>query len=368
MMQASRRKFLSLVGGGAVLAVALPATAFLTTRTPTKALAPWDMAGQYPDPRLRALSFALLAPNPHNLQPWEAELIGADEVLIWRDPTRDLPATDPHARQLTIGMGCFLELMDVAAAQEGFAVDTALFPEGPSGPVARCRFVPDASSPDPLFAHVLERRSHKELFSERAVEATASISALGSVVTMPEPLNRLKTLAKDAWMVEVTTPATWQESVDLLRIGKRQINANPDGIDVGGPMMDSLKLAGLLTHEAAADIDNPGTRQSIDAMLAAVDSAPAMILQTTAGNTREDQIAAGRRWLRLNLTTTAQGMALRPVSQALQEYSEMSALYTAIHAEFAEPGETVQMLGLLGYAEQTPRTPRWPLETRLRNA
>ncbi|MEM8582388.1 MAG: twin-arginine translocation pathway signal protein, partial [Pseudomonadota bacterium] len=125
-MQASRRKFLSLVGGGAVLAVALPATAFLTTRTPTKALAPWDMAGQYPDPRLRALSFALLAPNPHNRQPWEAELIGADEVLIWRDPTRDLPATDPHARQLTIGMGCFLELMDVAAAQEGFAVDTAL--------------------------------------------------------------------------------------------------------------------------------------------------------------------------------------------------------------------------------------------------
>ncbi|MDJ0994813.1 MAG: twin-arginine translocation pathway signal protein [Dinoroseobacter sp.] len=367
-MPTTRRKFLTLIGGGVVVAAAVPSAAFLATRTPTKALAPWDMAGQYPDPRLRALSFALLAPNPHNRQPWEAELVGADAVTIWRDPARDLPATDPYARQLTIGMGCFLELMDIAAAEEGFAVETTLFPDGEDGPVAQCRFVPKAASPDPLFAHVLNRRSHKELFSDRPVDAVPLLELLGEVVTAPAQLARLKTLAKDAWMVEVTTPATWQESVDLLRIGKGQINANPDGIDVGGPMMDALKLAGLLTREAAGDIDNPGTRQSIDAMLAAVDSAPAMILQKTAGNTRADQIAAGRRWVRLNLTTTAGGMALRPVSQVLQEYPEMAPLYQAIHAEFAGPGETVQMLGLLGYADRTPRTPRWPLETRLRNA
>ncbi len=367
-MPTSRRKFLTLIGGGVVVAAAVPSAACLVTRTPTKALAPWDMAGQYPDPRLRALSYALLAPNPHNRQPWEAELVGSDNVTIWRDPARDLPATDPYARQLTIGIGCFLELMDLAAAQEGFAVETELFPEGEGGPVAQCRFVPGAASPDPLFAHVLNRRTHKELFSERPVETAASIEALGDLVAAPDQLNRLRTLAKDAWMVEVTTPAAWQESVELLRLGKAQINENPDGIDIGGTMMDTLKLAGLLTRESAADIDNPGTRQSIDAMLAAVDSAPAMILQKTAGNTRELQIAAGRRWLRLNLTATAQGMALRPVSQALQEYPEMGALYTAIHTEFAAPGETVQMLGLLGYADRTPRTPRWPLETRLRNA
>ena len=94
----------------------------------------------------------------------------------------------------------------------------------------------------------------------------------------------------------------------------------------------------------------------------------AFVVQTTSGNTRADQIAVGGRWLRLNLAATGAGLALRPVSQALQEYPEMEGPYKAIHTKFAPDGGTVQMLGLLGYAPITPRTPRWPLETRLRNA
>src|SRR6056297_1726790 len=102
-MPLSRRKTLALIGGGVVAAAALPAAGFLATRTPHRALAPWEMAGSYGDPRLDALSWALLAPNPHNRQPWLAELVGPDGVRIHRDPDRDLPHTDPHARQLTIG-------------------------------------------------------------------------------------------------------------------------------------------------------------------------------------------------------------------------------------------------------------------------
>ncbi|MEM1375917.1 MAG: hypothetical protein AAGG69_00870 [Pseudomonadota bacterium] len=75
-MSLSRRKFLGLVGGGVVVAAGAGAATFINTRTPHAALAPWDQAGNYDDARLRALSYALLAPNPHNRQPWEAELVG----------------------------------------------------------------------------------------------------------------------------------------------------------------------------------------------------------------------------------------------------------------------------------------------------
>jgi len=68
-MTLSRRKAIALIGGGTILAAGAAGTGFLTTRTPTKALAPWTAAGKYSDPRKRALSFALLAPNPHNLHP-----------------------------------------------------------------------------------------------------------------------------------------------------------------------------------------------------------------------------------------------------------------------------------------------------------
>lgn len=367
-MSLSRRKTLALLGGGLVAAATTSGAAFVTTRTPTKALAPWDAAGTYTDPRKNALSYALLAPNPHNRQPWEAELVGTDRLTLYRDPARDLPVTDPVARQLTIGMGCFLDLMEMAAAAQGYSVTTTLFPEGDTGPVATCHFAPAPPASNPLFAHVFDRRSHKEAFGSTPVSDTATLTPYARLFTSGPQRDQLKRIAHDAWQIEATTPAAWQESVDLLRIGKAEINANPDGIDIGGPMMEALALAGVFSRDAASDLSNPGTQGAIADTAQAIASAPAMVLSTTPGNTRRDQIAAGRDWLRLNLATTAAGLAVRPVSQALQEYPEMAAIYDEVHRDFAAPGETVQMLGLLGYAPRTPRTPRWPLETRLRNA
>ncbi|GFE63110.1 Acg family FMN-binding oxidoreductase [Litoreibacter roseus] len=368
-MTLSRRKTLALIGGGTIFAAGAASAGFIMTRTPSKALSPWADAGTYDDPRLRALSYALLAPNPHNRQPWEAELIGDNQVAIYRDPTRNLPVTDPFARQLTIGMGCFLELMKLAAAEEGFDVEMTLFPEWEANQVALCTFIPNAAKSDPLFAHVMERRSHKDMFDPRTIEADKEkqLAAYATIYTDPENVAALKEIGVEAWLIEANTQDAWQESIDLFRIGKSEINAQPDGIDLGGPMLEALNKVGLFTREVAADLENPGTQAAVQDMVDAVNQAPAFVVQTTQGNTQENQIEAGQQWLRLNLATTSLGLALRPISQALQEYPEMEGPYKAIHEKFAEDGETVQMLGLLGYGQLTPRTPRWPLETRLRN-
>lgn len=369
-MTLSRRKTLSLIGGGTLLAAGASLGGFAATRTPHAALAPWDLAGSYDEPRKRALSYALLAPNPHNRQPWEAELRGEDMVAIYRDPTRDLPITDPFARQLTIGMGCFLELMRMAAAQEGYGIEQALYPEGPDGPVAVCRFIKAAAQPDPLFQHVMTRRSHKEAFDPMPLDPadTAKLGDYAVVHTQSAQTEDLRALALEAMMSEAMTPAAWQESIDLLRIGKAEINALPDGIDVGGFQMEALNKLGVFTREKSADPNHPGSQAAIQDIAHAIAGAPGFVVSTTPGNTRADQIAAGAQWLRLNLAATGAGLAVRPVSQALQEYEEVRAPYTAIHERFAKPGETVQMLGLLGYAARTPRTPRWPLEAKLREA
>jgi hypothetical protein len=79
-----------------------------------------------------------------------------------RRPDRLLPHTDPFNRQIVIGLGCFLEVLRMAALQDGLAVEVELFPEGedPAGldgrPVAICRFVP-TEAPDPLFASCRRR-------------------------------------------------------------------------------------------------------------------------------------------------------------------------------------------------------------------
>jgi hypothetical protein len=373
-MQFSRRKTLALIGGGLVLAAGGSATAFALTRTPNRALAPWDTVGVSSDVRLYALSYAILAPNPHNRQPWMAELVGDNQIRIYRDPTRDLPETDPHSRQLTIGMGAFLELLSLAAAERGFTATFDLFPEGEAGPVAVAR-MEAGGKPDPLFKHVLDRRSVKEPFEPRPVPP-ADIEALSvktlladaRIITDDQKVSQLKALTWDAWMTEAMTPRTNKESVDLMRFGKSEIEANPDGIDLGGPMLEALMLAGLLSREAQLDPRSSGFQQGVAIYKEMLAATPAYVVMTSATNTRADQIAAGRRWTRFNLATTARGLSLHPVSQCLQEFAEMAPHYKRAHELLAAPGETVQMLGRLGYGPIVPRTPRWPLETRLKNA
>ena len=86
-----------------------------------------------------------------------------------RQPShRLLPHTDPFSRQIVIGLGCLLEVMRMAAAERGYGVDVALFPEGSdperldARPVAVCKFTEGQGTADPLFAHVPNRRSLKE--------------------------------------------------------------------------------------------------------------------------------------------------------------------------------------------------------------
>ncbi|MBB5515491.1 hypothetical protein FHS89_001503 [Rubricella aquisinus] len=372
-MPVSRRSFLSVLGGGVILAAGGGAL-FATTRTPTKALAPWAEAGQYADARTFALSHAILAPNPHNLQPWMVSLDGADQVTLYRDPTRALPHTDPYDRQITIGLGCFLEQMRIAATARGIRTETNLVLEGDV--VARVTFYDEGIATDPLFAAIPHRRTTKEPFDMAQPVAAADIPRLNPDIAGirfdgtadSAKVAELRDIAWQAWLIEYETPHTLQESIDVMRLGKAEIEANPDGIDLGGPFLEGLMVAGMLTRD---DLGTPGTQSyqaGYDIYQPLFTATPAFVWITSPGNSRTDQIAAGAAWLRLNLGTTAAGMALHPVSQALQEYPEMTAQYDRIHGLLARDGETVQMLGRLGYAAPVPQTPRWSLDAKLRSS
>ncbi|MFM7343718.1 MAG: hypothetical protein ACKO3Q_13760, partial [Betaproteobacteria bacterium] len=65
----SRRHFIGLVGGGTVLAAAGP-LAGCTADLPEAAVQPWRNPDRETDIRRFMLAHALLAPNPHNRQPW----------------------------------------------------------------------------------------------------------------------------------------------------------------------------------------------------------------------------------------------------------------------------------------------------------
>ncbi|MDP2449010.1 MAG: twin-arginine translocation pathway signal protein, partial [Polaromonas sp.] len=75
----------------------------------------------------------------------------------------------------------------------------------------------------------------------------------------------------------------------------------------------------------------------------------------------------GRAYARAQLAATAQGLAMQPLSQALQEYPEQALPYAAIHAllQAPPPRYTVQMWARLGYAPTVGPAPRRGLQSHL---
>jgi hypothetical protein len=380
-MRLSRRRTLALIGGGVILA-ATASLGTIASRQPRSALLPWGQAGQGEDARHRALSWALLAPNPHNRQPWLVDLREAGVVTLYVDTAKLLPETDPYSRQITIGLGCFLELMRMAAAEDGHRVTVTAFPEGhddrtlDARPVARAVFTADpAVVPDPLFAHVLQRRSNKEPYDttrplpadtlDRLAVATAS--RFGGTIELQEVAD-WRAFTHEALRIEIGTPRTYKESVDLFRIGRAEVDANPDGIDFIGPLFEVLSATGLMTREGLLDTTSQGYKAGLEAVYANTDSAMGHVWLVTEGNSRPDQIATGADWLRVNLAATAAGVAFQPLSQALQEYPEMAGPCREIHARLAPTGGTVQMLARVGYGPAVDPSPRWPLEAKILDA
>ena len=165
--------------------------------------------------------------------------------------------------------------------------------------------------------------------------------------------------------ITMSLRCSFQESIDLFRIGHREVDANPDGIGFTGPLFEALHVAGQFTRAAAADTTSSAYKAGLDEVFANTDTAMGHVWLVTAGNSRADQIATGADWLRVNLAVTSEGLGFQPLSQALQEFPEMADHYAKVHKRLAPTGGTVQMLARIGFGPTTTASPRWPLETRI---
>lgn len=372
-----RRDFIRVLGGSAVFAAAGCAPGGPDPR------AAWDHPGAGErDIRRKALAWAILAPNPHNMQPWIVDLSVPDTITLFIDRTRLLPVTDPFNRQITIGCGAFLELLMMALAVQGQAAMAELFPDGEPQPLLddrplfRVRIARATTTPDPLFAQVLQRRTNREAYLDKPVTVAAAAALRASVPegaialtveTAPARVALLRDLVYQGGVTEAHTPAAHQESVARTFIGAGDVAAHPWGISLDSPMMTALNAASVLTK---AKMATPGTiayDEALKYLKTGADTAQGFIWMTTPDNSRASQILAGRAYVRANLAAAGQVLAMQPWSQGLQEYATQKPLFDRLHRELAPGGGRIQMLSRIGYpkAELRP-APRRGLAAQLK--
>lgn len=340
------------------------------------------------DPRRFALAHAILAPNPHNTQPWQVELRGDDEMLLYCDLDRRLPFTDPLDRQITIGCGAFLELYRIAAAQRGLSPEITPFPEGEPTPrldrrpLAHVRWGAMRSPPydDPMFAQITARRTNRNVYDVTRPPSADDVDALDSAITNtgeeypgavywtadPTQTAALRDLTWRAFEREMQTPGALEETFQWLRFGREAIAEHRDGLGMTGAMMPLFKALGLLSHDAMTDPNSTSNKSALADWKKKAESSPSFMWLTTPEDTPGHRLQAGRGYARLTLAAQSLGLAVHPWSQALQEYEEMADLYAEAKQLLMAADQTVQMLVRVGYADPVEPAARRDLQDFIR--
>jgi nitroreductase len=389
----SRRNFIRLVGGGAVVAVAAP-LAGCSSAYPAAAVAAWQGPGNEPDLRRWALAHAMLAPNSHNRQPWLADLRTPDTITLHVDRARTLPMTDPWFRQIVVSQGTFLELLVLALKERGVDPQVQLFPDGEPGektlddrPIARVSWSPGAPAParDPLFAQILKRHTAKVAYDTARPVNPAHVEALRSVLPATVGFGAtldvgkvaaLRTLCLESAKVEIGTPRTVMESLQLMRVGPSEIAQHRDGISLMSPFVRTMSLVGLFDRGQPPAIGSAGYNNAVQRFEEHSNSAMGFVWLNTdqtaaraAGRVRASQVEAGRAYVRLQLKATELGLQVHPMSQANQEFDEMKPWYDQLHQALnGRPAseQVVQMFCRVGYCADQLHTPRRELASMIR--
>ncbi len=382
-MNEKRRNFIKIssTAAGVVLVPGIFTGCFEKTK---KEESVWD-GHKYDekDIRIIVLSYAILAPNPHNKQPWLIELKDESNFDLYVDTNRTLPHTDPPFRQIHIGQGTFLENLNLAALNFGYKAIINYFPQGQysnsvieNKPVASIQLIQDKSiSKDPLFDQILVRQSNKRAYdNEKAplkqlkilqskIKEELDDGFSLNITSKTEHVKKLRDIMVNSMKIESNNHDRDMETIKMFRFSQEEINQYKDGFGLaqsGVTGIQKFLIENLFLSRNSAEKDPISFgKEAISVTQRQVDSSTTFGWLTTTNNTRLDQVKAGRKYERINLLANYLGLEIHPMSQVLQEYSDMNALQKEFLNYLKVPkNHTVQMFFRIGTAAKVEHSPR----------
>jgi hypothetical protein len=337
-------------------------------------LEPWqkEYYRQFQDVRVQAAAHGLLAANGHNMQPWfiRSDAGNAGVFYLYADSSRQSPEVDPMARQMMVTQGAFLEYVRIAGLKLGYAVDIRLFPDGAYDEgrlaesmvrkaVAKVTLRKAAVSPSPLYAFLFQPDTNRGPYrltplTDQQAEALQSLGTDKLAVEVFRNMDDLSSLGghvMQAAKAEAGVPQVMEESERIFRANEYAKNRYRYGFSVEGQGTAGIMkhmLQGVVTLFPSMNRGQGASDRFVQSTQAAVDHTPAYAIIRSGDNSRESQVLSGMLYSRLVLQAHSLGLAVQPLSQALEEYPEMAGIYAAIHRDYAPQGGTLQMLVRIG--------------------
>jgi hypothetical protein len=325
---------------------------------------------------LQAIAFGMSAPNPHNTQAWKFELLSEESFLLFVDEERILPFTDPTTRQIHIGCGCFLEYARIGMSSLRYEVQIELFPQGAYTKeqvgqlaVAKVDLIKNKEvKADDLVSYLMARRTSRlgykqeevggEVFKKLMNESSLKYSTL-LLLDKESNLAKAKSMCIAGMEVETNTFRTHDESREWFRENDQLIAQKRDGINLpGGGTTGLIKWIAEMQFrnlDRKKWHDPKLKRQFLKSYKKKVVNTPHLIALKTSQNDPIDWVRGGMDYVRFQLTCTANGLSIHPMSQVLQEYKEMDDLrrqFEELMNVKVKGEEKIQMLVRVGYSKE----------------
>jgi hypothetical protein len=297
------------------------------------------------------LQYAVLAPSTKNTQPWRFS-IGENTIGVFADLTRWQPVADRGRRELYISLGCALENLLVAGEQFGFRHDVSYFPQSTNEELAAIvTFLPGGTP---------------SIYRTGIALATITARHTQHGPYRDEPVTEevrcrlLQSCSAAGLRVDLTDdPATRSRVIELNLHADEMEFADPEfrkelGYWVGQGVYGTPRLVSRLEGLLLSRV-NLG--RAIGKRNAAVLSSASLIgLISARTDDRTSQIRTGQALERLWLHATRIGIALQPMSQAL----EIPSLRAELARVILESGWIPEQVFRIGYAmrpakQHTPR-------------
>ena len=362
----NRRNFI-YSAGAVVTASTLPFYFFNDEKgkDPKKRLNPLE----FKQPTLKGITYGINAPNPHNTQAWKFKLLSKNEMLFFVDETRLLKATDPQARQIHIGCGCFLECMKLGMQRAGYATQIDYFPKGNyqakdigEKPIAKIVFTESDSQKvtqisNYIFQRKTSRLNYKGSISDtefkNLLQKTANSFSEIRLINKPAELEQILPVLYKGMEIETFTFNTHEESRKWFRQNDTRIEEMRDGINLpGGGVTGIIKWVAerqLRTLDQETWHSKKFNEISLKKHKVKVLSSTGIVVFKTHSNNFSDWIQTGHEYFRFTLACTQKDFYLHPLSQVLQEFDEMKLLRKKFeHFMKINAQEKIQMVVRIG--------------------